>query len=77
MTTPKSYQYKYSIYGNKPFLRGVGSVFDLSGSVHLFGIMGDPNVTDFEAIMSDWLIVGEDIKKAIVKNKPSVNEKRK
>lgn len=77
MTTPKSYHYNISTHKNSPFLRGVSSVFDIKGSIHIYKIMGNSSTTDFDAIMSDWLAVGDDIRSAIAKNKPLFNEKKK
>ena len=50
---------------SKHFLKGMGSVFDLSGSCYSEDIQRILNRTDAEAIASDWESVGNSFRKVL------------
>ncbi len=47
------------------FLRGFGSVLDISGISYKTNIQKYTSKTDAEAIASDWRAVGDDMRKAM------------
>ncbi len=53
-----------SLFPLPSFLDGIASVIDLGGVYEDFEIADDPARADYEAILSDWQAVGDDIRAA-------------
>jgi len=47
------------------FLSGVGSTFDLWGTMPIMNSFDSPEEADANAIFSDWAMVGQDISDAV------------
>lgn len=53
------------LYAMPSFLEGVARLFDFSGSLNAYNCSESPEQADFNAISSDWIVVGDDFRKAI------------
>ena len=47
------------------FFEGMARVLDLGNSIHLYSHYTDGQKEDYEAIKSDWAIIGMDMKQAM------------
>ena len=64
MSLIKSFKFKNTIHYSSAFLRGFSTVLDIGASSIEFG-SGDPAITDRNAILDDWIKVGDDMRAAI------------
>jgi hypothetical protein len=53
------------LYATPSFLEGVARLFDFTGSLNVYQCSDSPEHADFKAISSDWIVVGDDLRKAI------------
>lgn len=53
------------LYATPSFLEGVARLFDFTGSLNVYQCSDSPEQADFKAISSDWIVVGDDFRKAI------------
>ncbi len=53
------------LFSMPSFLSGMGKAIDLGGTMTLFNGAASAEEADSLAVLSDWLAVGEDMKKAI------------
>ncbi len=61
----KKSKYKTNIlFERTSFLKGMGSVFNVSGNYYEFDYSESALIADAKAIKSDWGVVGQDIKNA-------------
>ena len=61
----KKAKYKTNIlFERASFLKGMGSVFNISGNYYEFDYSESALIADAKAIKSDWDVIGQDIKDA-------------
>lgn len=63
----KNYRSDY-LFADSGFLIGVGSVINLAGSYFSYSTSSTETEADYRALESDWGMVGQDIRKALVRN---------
>ncbi len=60
----KNYYTTY-LYANPSFLNGMARVLDFGASLQEYNESVTPKEADYNAILRDWMVVGEDINQAI------------
>lgn len=64
----KDLMYTGYLFGRPDFMDGVASLVDVRGDLLKFNDSKTPEEADYNAILSDWLAVYDDFKKAVGKN---------
>jgi hypothetical protein len=63
MTKKKAYKSDY-IFVTPSFLMGMGSILNIAGNYFPFAQASSPAEADYNAIESDWGVIGRDIQNA-------------
>jgi hypothetical protein len=63
MTKKKAYKSGY-IFVTPSFITGMGSVLNIAGNYFPFAQASSPIEADYQAIASDWGVIGHDIQMA-------------
>lgn len=63
MKTNKLYKY----YAKSSFWEGIARLMDISGSFSYYDTTLTPTEEDNLALLSDWLVVGDDLRESILK----------
>jgi hypothetical protein len=58
---------EYFLFANPSFVSGMARVLDIGSTMLEFNSTFYPEVADYYAIKSDWIVVGDDIKTALNK----------
>jgi len=53
------------LFANPSFFRGMARVLDLGGTLQIYNKYETANEADYAAILSDWQVIGNDIKISI------------
>ena len=53
------------LYATPDFLRGMARTLDIGSTLSVYNQSESDRVADYKAIKSDWLQVGDDVKKAM------------
>lgn len=56
---------RYRLFASPSFLSGLARIWDWSGAMNVYNRDTTPTEADYEAIRSDWAIVGEDMRTAL------------
>lgn len=56
---------RYHLFARPSFLEGMGRLVDFGNSLNLYNVSDSPEDADWEALLSDWEIVGDDIRRAL------------
>ena len=67
----------FYLFARPSFSEGMGRVFDMAGSYNVYNTSLTPEEADAKAIMSDWLMIGNDIRNSIYEYErqfPSVSQ---
>lgn len=59
---------------NPSFIRGMGRVLDLGSTRDVYNTSDSPDEADFNAILSDWNTVGDDMENAFRKIRKEIEE---
>lgn len=63
------------LFPRTSFLSGMGSVLNISGSYFEFNYSNSDADADYEAISSDWAMIGQDIQTVLDSELPKVKAK--
>ena len=66
----------FQLYAEPSFIQGMGTLFDVSGSLLEYNYSRSENEADFKAMASDWRTVGQDLKRAILAYRQLANEQQ-
>lgn len=53
------------LFSEPSFLTGIARIIDYKGSLSLYNASISPDEADYNALKSDWTVIGEDLKRAI------------
>ena len=56
---------EFRLFSRPSFFEGMARVVDVCGSLNIYNSSSSENEADFNAILSDWEMVGNDIYKAL------------
>ena len=57
--------YTSFLFARPSFLEGLARIFDFGGSLNQYNTSATPEEADKRALRSDWLAVGDDMRRAI------------
>ena len=66
----------FQLYAEPSLIQGMGTLFDVSGSLLEYNYSRNENEADFKALASDWRTVGQDLKRAILAYRQLTNEQQ-
>ncbi len=66
--------HSFYLFAIPSFVEGMGRVLDIGSTLDIYNDSLTPGQADYKALMSDWVMVGNDIRNSIYKYKQQLSD---